>query len=344
VPDLLPQPPNPNQPPRGQVPDLLPAPPNPNLPPRGQQPDPVPTAPNPNLPPRGQTPDQPHPLTGGGLQPAPTVQSAFKDALLSRLTQDKPQPITTSSAELNPAITAHRLASQRAMERGRHVAAERAAATGTQGGGFDSALAGLVQNIGGQEAQFEGNLVADANREQAQRRSQEITSALAMAGNFMSEEERNELIREQMGLDASLRREGYGLQRYGMDQDADLRRQGLALQGELGRDDLGLRREGLGLQRYGMDQDADLRRQGLTLQGELGRGDLDVRRHASQGQLDLGGRELGLRDKLGSGQLNLGLLGTLLNNDQFKQQLGANLGMFGAGLNQQALLSLLGGL
>jgi hypothetical protein len=47
---------------------------------------------------------------------------------------------------------------------------------------------------------------------------------------------------------------------------------------------------------------------------------------------------------LGSGQLNLGLLSALLNDQQFGQNLGAQLGMFGANLNQSALLSLIGGL
>ena len=82
----------------------------------------------------------------------------------------------------------------------------------------------------------------------------------------------------------------------------------------------------LALQRYGIDTDAALRREGLGA------------------QTSLGGRELDIRDRLGSGQLNLGLLGALLQNEQVGQNLGANLGMFSAGLNQNALLSLLGGL
>jgi hypothetical protein len=79
-------------------------------------------------------------------------------------------------------------------------------------------------------------------------------------------------------------------------------------------------------QRYGIDTDASLRREGLGA------------------QTSLGGRELDIRDKLGSGQLNLGLLSALLNDQQFGQNLGAQLGMFGANLNQSALLSLIGGL
>ena len=40
----------------------------------------------------------------------------------------------------------------------------------------------------------------------------------------------------------------------------------------------------------------------------------------------------------------LGLLNALLGNQQFGQDLGARLGMFNAGLNQQTLSGLLGGL
>lgn len=92
-------------------------------------------------------------------------------------------------------------------------------------------------------------------------------------------------------------------------------------------DALGLQRYGMdqsnALQRYGIDTDAQLRREGYGLQGNLG------------------GRELDIRDRLGSGQLNLGLLAQLLGNEQFGQQLGANLGMFGADLNFRTMDTLL---
>jgi hypothetical protein len=77
-------------------------------------------------------------------------------------------------------------------------------------------------------------------------------------------------------------------------------------------------------QRYGMDLDAALRREGLGAQTELGRGDL------------------ALRGRLGEGQLNLGLLSALLGNDQFGRSLSQQGAQFGAGLDQQGLLGLLG--
>ena len=72
----------------------------------------------------------------------------------------------------------------------------------------------------------------------------------------------------------------------------------------------------MNLQRYGIDTDAALRREGYGMQGSLGN------------------RELDIRDKLGSGNLNMGLLGLLLNNQQFGQNLGAQLGMFNANQDQ----------
>lgn len=80
----------------------------------------------------------------------------------------------------------------------------------------------------------------------------------------------------------------------------------------------------LDLQRYGIDTDAALRREGLGSQSALG------------------GRELDIRDRLGTGNLNLGLLGLLQGGDQFGQSLGAQLGMFNANRSSQDMLGILG--
>ncbi len=80
------------------------------------------------------------------------------------------------------------------------------------------------------------------------------------------------------------------------------------------------------LQRYGIDTDAQLRREGLGASTSLGQGDL------------------ALRGELGRGNLNLGLASLLQNGQQFGQSLSSQNAQFGAGLNQSALLALLGGL
>lgn len=81
--------------------------------------------------------------------------------------------------------------------------------------------------------------------------------------------------------------------------------------------------------------DADRQR----LQTELAQLQAQISRESLAGQMQLGQGDLSLRQNLGEGQLNLGLLSALLNNQQFGQNLGANLGMFNANLNQQALLN-----
>jgi hypothetical protein len=68
----------------------------------------------------------------------------------------------------------------------------------------------------------------------------------------------------------------------------------------------------------------ELQKLGITTQGALGQGDL------------------ALRGRLGDQQGNLSLLGLLMNNDQFRQQLGQQGAQFGAGLDQSGLLGLLG--
>jgi len=78
------------------------------------------------------------------------------------------------------------------------------------------------------------------------------------------------------------------------------------------------------LQRELADLDAALRREGLSQTGALG------------------SRELDIRDRLGSGELNLGMLRTLLQNQQFGQDLGFRIGATEADLNNQALRYLLG--
>jgi hypothetical protein len=82
--------------------------------------------------------------------------------------------------------------------------------------------------------------------------------------------------------------------------------------------------QSLAEQRRQFDQDAELRRLGITTQGSLGQGDLS------------------LRQRLGEGGLNNQLLGLLLNNQQFGQQLSQQGSQFGQSLGQSGILGLLG--
>lgn len=203
---------------------------------------------------------------GGSIAPGTptTVAQSYQQALVNKL---NPQPLSTDTSFLKPAIDASRLANQRGLENTRNLLAERNAANGTNmSGGFESQLLGAQQGANAQQAQYEGNLLANAQQEQGLN----DRAAMAQAAGLLSG---NAGIAEQQQL---------------AELDAALRREGLAQQGQLGNADLALR-------------------------GELGRG-----------------------------QLNLGLLSALLQNEQFGQSLGQNAAQFGASLDQNGLLGLLG--
>jgi hypothetical protein len=203
-----------------------------------------------------------------GAQPqqgAPTtVAGAFQQALVNRLA---PQDITSSNPAIAGSIEANRNAEARGLKKTQGALAERAAATG-QAGGLETGLRTAMGESAGRQGAFEGNALFGLHQQQ----QNDLTNALSLGGNLLSDQQRQDT------------------QRYGLDLDA------------------ALRREGLGVQR------------------------------------DLGGRELDIRNSLGQGQLNLGRLGLSQNESQFGRSLGANLGVEQARLNQQALLSLLGGL
>lgn len=80
------------------------------------------------------------------------------------------------------------------------------------------------------------------------------------------------------------------------------------------------------------------------LQDKLAQLDSDTRRYGIDKQSALGEGDLSLRGRLGEGQLNLGLLGTLLGNDYNNRALGQQGAQFGQSLDTQTILGLLGGL
>lgn len=192
-----------------------------------------------------------------------TVAGAFQQALVNRLA---PTPINAQSPEIAPAIAANRGAEQRAFERNRAQTAERAASQGLDQNAFNTQLTGLSQDRALREGQFAGNATLGL----AQQRAQELTSALALGGSLLGDQDRMAIQRELAELQAQLQREG------------------LALQGSLGSQDIGLRRD------------------------------------------------------LGTGQLNLGLLNSLLGNQQFGQGLASSNALGVQQLNQDAFLRTLG--
>lgn len=148
----------------------------------------------------------------------------------------------------------------------------------------------------------------DANRLAEQRgfeRNRNMLAERAQAGGFSDSGALDSLLlglgQERSGREAAF--EGQQLGQLQRQQDDDVMRALALAGGGLGQ------LQGFDLQRTLADLDAALRREGLGV------------------QRDLGNRDIALRDKLGSGQLNLGLLGLLSGNDQFSKSLSAQLGM-----------------
>lgn len=102
---------------------------------------------------------------------------------------------------------------------------------------------------------------------------------------------------------------------------------------------LGLTEEAQDLQRQLANLDAMLQREGYSLQERLGNLDAELRRLGITTQSELGRRDIDVRRELGIGGLNLGLLQTLLDNQQFNDRLGFDIGALAAGLNRDALLA-----
>lgn len=192
---------------------------------------------------QGQTSQTPVAPAG---QPPQTIQGAYQQALMSRLTANP----TPGSVQDDPALAAQSGAFKQAQSRGearqRNALAERAAATGTlESGGFDAGVQQLGADRAFAEGQFDAGLIGQA-REQ---RMNELFQALALAGNQLGEDERMQLQLELLELQ---RQQQADATRLG-GRELDIREQGINAQNTLGQGDLSLRGElgrgqlGLGL-------------------------------------------------------------------------------------------------
>jgi hypothetical protein len=279
---------------------------------------------------------------------APTLNSALKDALLKMLGQGDP---TMNDPTIAAQSGAFGVQQQRAKERARSAMAERFAADGGPGvdsGAFDSGILGMEQRQGEAQGAFDADLMS---KELTERRNN-LLSAAALAGNQLNESERLSFQKELAKVDEELQRmrigqtgQGLALDAKRLDEASKQWNQQFGMEGQklaesirqfdtttqAGRDQLKQQLEmfktQMGEQGRQFDVDAELKRLGINQQGALGQGDLDLRRF------------------LGEGNLNLGLLQALFQNNQFGQGLGAQLGMFNSGQNNnylQALLAALG--
>ncbi len=164
----------------------------------------------------------------GGASPAAPANplgDVFRTALVSRLGSN---PAPTSIAE-DPVLAAQSGAFRQASAR--QAARERSAgieAAGAQGLASSGATAGMARKVAADRVAREGQFDADLLGGARDQRMQELQAFLGIAGNTLSNEERNALEREMGTLDAQVRREG-------IQSQASLGAGDLALRGELGR-------------------------------------------------------------------------------------------------------------
>ena len=273
------------------------------------------------------------------LGAAPTVAAAGPTSQFGQSVQGSIQSGLAAPVvnENDPAyraqVDAYNRNSQRSAERMRASAAQRANATGTLGsGGFDAGVNRILQNQGAQEADFEAQLMQselNAGRER-QARAQQLG-----AGLFSQE--------QQQDLTTRLANQQGALTGMGMNNQRDLSNQNTAMQTlglNSGRDQANqaaqLQTLAMNNQRdltgYGAQNQRDLTRYGGQLQAGLANQGTQMQQRGYNLQRDLGLSDLDFRNRQSNQQ-----------NEQYYSGLGQQLGLETARLNQQALLSLMGG-
>jgi len=164
----------------------------------------------------GQTPTTPSgPVDAPpGVTKAPLATNVQQIATpfyqtLDRLLRQSETP-SANDPDIKDTLNAARAEEERNFTRQRSMMAERAAAEGTSmSGGFDTALMNARAGIGARQGQLAASLLTDAK----QQRMAQIMTALSIGAGQMSDSDRNQLQRELADLDASLRQEGFGVQR-----------------------------------------------------------------------------------------------------------------------------------
>jgi hypothetical protein len=257
-----------------------------------------------------------------GSQPAPDpLQAQVRSALMGLLGQDVNQA-SIADPDLAPQAAAFRAATERSALKNRAGMMEQASA---QGIADSEAVRAQGRAIEQQAGQTIGAHDAALIGEKLKGRREQLQQAIGIATQMGMAEEANNLQRQLANLDAQIQTRGQDISREGMQLSRDLANLESRDKQYLADLDATLRREGYGTQERLAMMDAEIRRLGITTQG------------------DLGTLELALRRELGIGELNLGLLQTMLQNSQVNNRLGFDIGQWASILNRDALLAAMGG-
>jgi hypothetical protein len=270
-------------------------------------------------------------VTAPGLidasQPAGTqtaadpMDDAFRSALLEMLSRD-PSNVSLTDADIAPQQRAAQAAIERSALKNRAGLMEQASAQGlADSEGVRAQGRAIEQQAGQQIGQSDAALLTQSMTA----RREQLNQALQIANARGMQQQANDLQRQIANLDAQLRTNEQGLSREGM---------------QLQRDLAGL---DTNTKQYLADLDAKLRREGYNTQQVLAQLDAEVRRLGINTQGDIGQLEIALRRELGIGELNLGLLQTLLQNQQVGNAQGIDVGKWQSILNKDSLLAAMGG-
>ena len=264
-------------------------------------------------------------LIDASQQTVPTtddpIDASFRAALLQMLQQD-PNAASVTDADIAPQATAFRGAAERGALKSRAEMMERASAEGISDTEPTRAAA---RGIGERADQAIGANDAALIGQKLESRRAQLQQAMQVANARGMQREANDLQRQIANLDAELKtrgidvtREGYEVQRQLATLDANTKQYLADLDGQL-------RQQGYSTQERLAAMDAEVRKLGIDTQGAIGRGEIDLRR------------------ELGIGELNLGLLQALMQNQQAGNRLGFDIGAWQSSMNKDALLAALMG-
>jgi len=287
---------------------------------------------------------------GLGYAPEDPMLGIVREQLIAMMARANSTP-SLDDPTIRPQADAYTAAQERAR---RGLQADTAEAMSARGlgssGASDSAMRASYETMGQNIGGFNAKLLSD---EQTARRG-DLTSALEMANELGMFKEKTALERDLASLDtqtkvnlanldAQLKTAGLSVQeRLGI-MDAELKKYGIELEGDMGLLNTVLKNEfdyaqlkvqgdianldaNVKMQLGALD--AQLRREGYSAQERMAALDAEVRKYGIDTQGDLGALDVALRKELGIGQLNLGLLNALLQNQQFNDDLGWDMGKY----------------
>jgi hypothetical protein len=277
-----------------------------------------------------QAPGTPGRVTGPGLidasqQTVPTtddpIDAAYRQALLEML-QQNPNEASITDADIAPQQRAFQGAAERSALKARAGLMERASAEGIAD---TEATRAAGRQIETQTGQAIGQNDAALIGQKLESRRAQLQQALQIASARGMQREANDLQRQLANLDAELKTRGI-----------DVTREGYEVQRQLATLDANTKQ-------YLADLDGQLRQQGYSTQERLAQMDAEVRKLGINTQGDIGQLEIALRRELGIGELNLGLLQALMQNNQAGNRLGFDIGQWQSILNKDSLLAAMGG-